>query len=67
MSIPDNHSHVDDACAKPFSPTGLAIIGILVLGTIILWQQGPSVGALVLLPLMLICPMTHYFMHRHRN
>jgi Protein of unknown function (DUF2933) len=67
MSIHDNHSHGDDACAKPFSPMGLVIIGVLVLVSIVLWQYGPSVGTLVLLPLMLICPLTHFFMHRHRN
>ena len=69
MSIHDNQSHGDDACAKPFSPMGLVIIGVLVLVSSVLWQHGPSVGTLVLLPLMLmlICPLTHFFMHRHRN
>jgi hypothetical protein len=54
MSIHDNHSHGDDECAKPFSPMGLFIIGVLVLFSIILWQYGPSIGTLILLPLMLI-------------
>jgi hypothetical protein len=67
MSIHDSHSRGDDARAKPFSPMGLAIIGVLVLVSIVLWQHGPSVGTLVLLPLMLICPLTHFFMHHHRN
>ena len=67
MSIHDNHSHGDDACGKPFSAIGLIIIGVLVLVSIVLWQQGPSVGTLVLLPLMLICPITHFFIHRQRN
>jgi hypothetical protein len=67
MSIHDNHSHGDNACTKPFSPMGLVIIGVLVLLSMVLWQHGPSVGTLILLPLMLICPMTHLFMHRHRN
>jgi integral membrane sensor domain MASE1 len=67
MSIYNGHSHADDACPKPFSPMGLVIIGVLVLVSIILWQHGPSVGTLVLLPLMLICPLTHFFTHRHRN
>jgi hypothetical protein len=65
MSIHDNHA--DDACAKPFSSMGLVIIGVLVLLSIILWQYGPSVGTLVVLPLMLICPLMHFFMNRHRN
>jgi hypothetical protein len=51
MSIHDNLS-----CGQPFSPMGLVIIGVLVLASIVLWQLGPSVGTLVLLPLMLICP-----------
>jgi Protein of unknown function (DUF2933) len=67
MSMYDNHSHGDHACAKPFSPIGLVIVGVLVLVSIILWQHGPSVGTLVLLPLMLICPLMHFFMHRHRH
>jgi len=67
MSIHDNHSHSDDACAKPFSFVGLVMIGVLVLLSVVLWQDGPSVGTFVLLPLMLICPLTHFFMHRHRN
>jgi hypothetical protein len=67
MSIHDYHSHGGNACANPFSPTGLIIIGALVLLSMGLWQHGPSVGTLVLLPLMLICPMMHFFMHRHRN
>jgi integral membrane sensor domain MASE1 len=67
MSIHENHSHGDDACAKPFSPIGLVIIGVLLFVSIVLWQYGPSVGTLVLLPLMLICPLTHFFMHRHRD
>jgi hypothetical protein len=67
MSIHDNHSHADDACARPFSPMGLIIIGVLVLVSIVLWQRGPSVGTLVLLPLMLICALTVFFMHRRRN
>ena len=57
MSIQDNHSHGGNVCAKPFSPMGLVIIGVLVLVSIVLWQHGPSVGTLVLLPLMLICPL----------
>ena len=61
MSIHDNHSHSDNACAKPFSPMGLVIIGVLVLVSIVLWQHGPSAGTLVLLPLMLICPLAHFF------
>ena len=67
MSIHDTHSHGDDACAQPFSPRGLFIIGVLVLVSIVLWQLGPSVGTVVLLPLMLMYPLTHLFMHRHRN
>ncbi len=67
MSIHDNRSQRNDACARPFSPVGLVIIGALVLLGIVLWQYGPSVGTLVLLPLMLICPLTHFFMHRHRT
>ena len=67
MSIQDNHSHGDHASARPFSTMGLVIIGVLVLGSIVLWQWGPSAGTLVVLPLMLICPLTHFFMHRHRN
>ena len=67
MSIHDNHSHGDDAFAQPFSPMGLFIIGVLVSVSIVLWQLGPSVGTVVLLPLMLMCPLTHLFMHRHRN
>jgi hypothetical protein len=64
MSIHDNHSYGEDACIKPFSPMGLAVIGVLVLASIVLWQRGPSVGTLVLLPLMLIYPLAHFFMHR---
>lgn len=67
MSLHDNHSHGDNTCAKPFSPMGLVIIGALTLVSIVLWQRGPSVATLVLLPLMLICPLTHFLMHRHRN
>jgi hypothetical protein len=67
MSIHDSHSHGGDARARPFSPMGLAIIGFLVLVSIVLWQHGPSVGALFLLLLMLICPLTHFFMHHRRN
>jgi hypothetical protein len=62
MAIHDNLS-----CGRPFSPTGLVIIGVLVLVSILLWQHGPSVGTLVLLPLMLICALAHLFMHRHRS
>jgi hypothetical protein len=65
MSIHENHLH-DDACARPFSPVGVIIIGVLVLASIVLWQRGPSIATLVLLPLMLICPLTHFLMHRHR-
>jgi hypothetical protein len=67
MSIHDKHSHCDDVCTKPFSPIGLAIIGFLVLFSIVLWQHGPSVGTIVLLPVMLICSLTHFLMHRHRD
>ncbi len=62
MSIYDNLS-----CGRPFSPMGLVIIGVLVLVSIVLWQHGPSVVTLVLLPLMLICPLAHLFTQRHRS
>jgi hypothetical protein len=65
MSMHDNHSRGGDACVKPFSPMGLVIIGVLVSVSIILWQHGPSVGTLVLLPLTLVCPLTYFFVHRH--
>jgi len=38
MSIHDNYSHGNDACAQPFSPMGLFIIGVLVSVSIVLWQ-----------------------------
>ena len=66
MSIHDNHSR-DDACARPFSPLGLVIIGIIVFISIVLWQHGPSVGTLILLPLLLICPLMHFLMHRQTH
>ncbi len=66
MSDHDDHLR-GEACAKPFSPKGLVIIGVLLLVSVGLWQYGPSTGALVLLPLMLLCPLTHFFMHRHQN
>jgi hypothetical protein len=55
------------SCGRPFSPMGLVIIGVLVLVSIALWQHGLSVGTLGLLPLMLICPLAHLFMQRHRS
>jgi Protein of unknown function (DUF2933) len=65
MSIHDNRSYGENACTRPFSPMGVAIIGALVLVSMVLWQRGPSAGTLVLLLLMLICPLTHFFMHHH--
>jgi hypothetical protein len=41
MSIHDNHSHGDDACAKPFSFTGSVIIGVLAAWTIS-WRTCPA-------------------------
>jgi hypothetical protein len=67
MSIHDNNSRFDGAYSKPLSPMGLIIIGILVSVSIALWQHGPSVGTLVILALMLICPLTHFFVHLRPN
>jgi hypothetical protein len=66
MSNHDDHPRGGEACPKPFSPRGLIIIGVLLLLSTGLWQYGPSVGTLVILPLMLLCPLIHFFMHRHR-
>jgi hypothetical protein len=63
MSIHEDYSR-DDTCTKPFSPLGLVIIGIIVFISIVLWQHGPSVGTLTLLPLLLICPLMHFLMRR---
>ena len=63
MSIHDDYSG-DGAYAKPFSPLGLVIIGIIVFISIALWQHGPSVGTLILLPLLLMCPLMYFLMHR---
>jgi hypothetical protein len=67
MSIRDTQSTRKNVCPKPFSPMGLIIIGVLVLGTMVLWERGPSVATLALLPLMLICSFMHFFTHNHRN
>jgi integral membrane sensor domain MASE1 len=66
MSIHVDHSG-DGACAEPLSPLGLVIIGILVFISIVLWQHGPSVGTLVLLPLLLTCPLMHFLVHRRTH
>ena len=66
VSIHHDNSR-DGACAKPFSPLGLVIIGIIVFISIVLWQHGPSVGTLVLLPLLLMCPLIHFLMHRQTH
>lgn len=62
----DDHPCGGEACAKPFSPGGLIIIGVLLLVSTGLWQYGPSVGTLVLLSLLLLCPLIRFFMHRQR-
>ena len=64
MSIRDHHSH-EGACGRPFSPLGSVIIGIIVFISIALWQHGPSVGTLILLPLLLICLVI--FMHHQTH
>ena len=66
MSIHDDYSG-DGACTKPFSPLGLVIIGIIVFISIVLWQHGPSVGTLILLPLLLICPSMYFLLHRQTH
>jgi phosphate starvation-inducible membrane PsiE len=65
MSVHDDHSRDASACAEPFSPMGLVIIGIIVFISLVLWQHGPSIGTLLLLPVLLICPLTHLLLHRH--
>ena len=56
----------DDASRGSFlaSPTGLVLIGFLMVGGVYLWMEHRAhlLGALVWFPLLL-CPLMHLFMH----
>ena len=65
MSAHD-HTGGDESPSGRFltSPSGLVMIGFLLIGGIYLWMEHRAhlLGALVFLPLLL-CPLMHLFMH----
>ena len=68
MSVEDDHSQQGSACGGRFltSPFGLGMIAIIVIGGLALWlDHRPLAGALIWLPIVLMCPLMHLFMHRH--
>ena len=67
LADPSPHCLPSGGTARRVSRLGLVMIGIIVFISVVLWQHGPSFGTLILLPLLLICPLMHFLMHRQTH